>query len=85
MLYDTLYLIYSVCPYTVEEAASKIAAALQKHADAANNALQKNAAASAASAESSSSVPVAHKPPFAGWKPGFVMPPPPTNAAMDQN
>ncbi|XP_035702858.1 rRNA 2'-O-methyltransferase fibrillarin-like [Folsomia candida] len=81
------------CPFSEEEAKKKKAAVLQKHADTAVAAAAKAIAATAEAATTASSstsaattLSAAFKAPFAGWKPGFVMPPLPkhnTDVNMD--
>ncbi|XP_035703241.1 rRNA 2'-O-methyltransferase fibrillarin-like isoform X2 [Folsomia candida] len=72
-----------MCPYSEQESQKKNAAALQKHADEAVAVASKAAATAAAttssSATSDTTFPAVFKAPFAGWKPGFIMPAPPTH------
>ncbi|OXA63072.1 hypothetical protein Fcan01_02086 [Folsomia candida] len=67
----------------MQKSQKKNAAALQKHADEAVAVASKAAATAAAttssSATSDTTFPAVFKAPFAGWKPGFIMPAPPTH------
>lgn len=74
-----LYLIFSKCPYPEDEANKKKVAALEKHAEAAVAAAAKASAATSSTGATTGSSYSVFKPPFATWKPGFIMPPLPAH------